>query len=79
LLPDFVILDPIFTKNLPPYITACTSIDALCQAIESFWSTNSTDESRIYSKQAIELIMTNIIKNVNNPDREIKRKDVNSK
>jgi alcohol dehydrogenase class IV len=43
-------------------------MDALCQAIESFWSTNSTDESRIYSKQAIELIMPNIIKNVNNPD-----------
>jgi len=74
LLPDFVILDPIFTKNLPPYITACTSIDALCQGIESFWSTNSTDESRIYSKQAVELIMSNIIKNVNNPDRESREK-----
>ena len=68
LLPDFVILDPLFTKNLPPYITACTSMDALCQAIESFWSTNSTEESRMYSKQAIELVMPNIIKNVNNPD-----------
>ena len=68
LLPDFVILDPLFTKNLPPYITACTSMDALCQAIESFWSTNSTEESRTYSKQAIELVMSYIIKNVNNPD-----------
>lgn len=68
LLPDFVILDPLFTKNLPPYITACTSMDALCQAIESFWSTNSTEESRTYSKEAIELVMSYIIKNVNNPD-----------
>ncbi|MBA7584889.1 hypothetical protein ES708_26855 [subsurface metagenome] len=74
LLPDFVILDPVFTENLPPYITACTSMDALCQAIESFWSTKSTDESRIYSKQAIELIMTNIMKNVNNPDRASREK-----
>ena len=74
LLPDFVILDPLFTKNLPPYITACTSMDALCQAIESFWSTNSTEESRIYSKQAIELIMSNIKKNINNPDRESRGK-----
>jgi len=74
LLPDFVILDPVFTENLPPYITACTSMDALCQAIESFWSTNSTEESRIYSKQAIELIMTNIIKNVNNPDMISRKK-----
>jgi alcohol dehydrogenase class IV len=69
ILPNFVILDPLFTKNLPPCITACTSMDALCQGIESFWSTNSTEESRTYSKQAIELIMPNIIKNVNNPDR----------
>jgi len=74
LIPDFAILDPVFTENLPPYITACTSMDALCQAIESFWSTNSTEDSRIYSKQAIELIMPNIIKNVNNPDRVLREK-----
>lgn len=70
LLPDFVILDPLFTKNLPPYITACTSMDALCQAIESFWSTNSTGESRIYSKQAIELILHNIVNNSDKASRE---------
>ena len=74
LLPDLVILDPLFTKNLPPYITACTSMDALCQAIESFWSINSTEESRSYSKQAIELVMSYIIKNVNNPDMISRRK-----
>ena len=74
LLPDFVILDPVFTENLPPYITACTSMDALCQTIESFWSTNSTEESRTYSKQAIKLIMPNIIKNVNNPDMASREK-----
>ena len=74
LIPDFAILDPVFTENLPPYITACTSMDALCQAIESFWSTNSTEDSRIYSKQAIELIMSNIIKNVNNPDKVSREK-----
>jgi alcohol dehydrogenase class IV len=74
LLPDFTILDPAFTEKLPPYVTACSSMDALCQAIESFWSTNSTEESRIYSRQAIELIMPNIIKNVNNPDRESREK-----
>ncbi|PKP61961.1 alcohol dehydrogenase [Candidatus Atribacteria bacterium HGW-Atribacteria-1] len=68
LLPDFAILDPFFTENLPPHITASTSMDALCQGIESFWSTNSTEESRIYSKQAMKLIISNIIKNVNNPD-----------
>ena len=74
MLSNFAILDPIFTKNLPLYITACTSMDTLCQAIESFWSTNSTEESRMYSKQAIELIMPNIIKNVNDPDMMSRKK-----
>lgn len=49
LLPGYAALDPIFTKNLPPYITACTSMDALYQAIESFWSVNSTKESMLYN------------------------------
>jgi len=69
IIPEYAILDPSFTEKLPAYVTACTGMDALCQAIESFWSVNSTDESRMYSKKAIEIIMPNIIKAVNNPDR----------
>lgn len=34
-------------------------LDALCQGIESWWSINSTDESKEYSKIAIETIMNN--------------------
>jgi alcohol dehydrogenase class IV len=34
-------------------------LDALCQAIESWWSVHSTDESKTYSRKAIELIMAN--------------------
>jgi len=32
-------------------------LDALCQGIESWWSVNSTDESKEYSKIAVETIM----------------------
>ena len=32
-------------------------MDALCQGIESWWSVNSTDESKEYSKIAVETIM----------------------
>ena len=35
-------------------------LDALCHAIESFWSVNSTDESKVYSKEAIKLILENM-------------------
>ena len=34
-------------------------LDALCQGIESWWSVNSTDESKEYSKIAVETIMQN--------------------
>ncbi|MFC1852775.1 phosphonoacetaldehyde reductase [candidate division CSSED10-310 bacterium] len=68
LLPDFAILDPLLTLTLPPYLTACTGMDALCQGIESFWSVNSTAESREYSKQAITLAVDNLAKCVHNPD-----------
>jgi alcohol dehydrogenase class IV len=70
MLPDFAILDPTFTENLPAYITACTGMDALSQSIESFWSTNSTEESRVYSVQAIKLALPNLVKGVNDPDKK---------
>ncbi|MFX1588653.1 MAG: phosphonoacetaldehyde reductase [Promethearchaeota archaeon] len=68
--PDFVIVDPQFTLTLPKKITADTGMDALSQAIESFWNTNSTKESKNYSKKAIELIISNLVKSVNQPTRE---------
>ena len=35
-------------------------MDAFCHALESFWSVNSTEESRRYSKEAIELVLENM-------------------
>lgn len=70
MLPDFVILDPTFTLTLPPYITASTGMDALSQGIESFWSVNSTEESRSYSERAVILAVNNILKCVKNPDKQ---------
>ena len=58
-LPDIAILEPSVLKTLPLYQKKCTMMDALCQGIESWWSVNSTDESKEYSKRSIELIMAN--------------------
>ncbi len=58
-LPDYAVLEPSVLKTLPLYQKKCTMMDALCQGIESWWSVNSTDESKEYSKKAIELIMAN--------------------
>lgn len=59
IVPNFAILDPNLLKTLPPYQKKCTMLDALCQGIESWWSVNSTDESKDYSKKAVELIIKN--------------------
>lgn len=56
ILPDFAILQPSVLRSLPVYQKKCTMLDALCQAIESWWSTNSTQESIGYSKKAISMI-----------------------
>lgn len=57
ILPDFAILEPQLLKSLPIYQKKCTMLDALCQGIESLWSVNSNDESMVYSKIAIQLVM----------------------
>jgi len=73
MLPDYAIVDPQFTMNLPKGITASAGMDALCQAIESYWCINSTEKSKNYAKEAIKLAMSNISHAVNNsskPSRE---------
>ena len=59
IIPDVAILEPSVLKTLPLYQKKCTMLDALCQGIESWWSVNSTDESKPISKKAVELIMAN--------------------
>ncbi len=57
IVPDYVVLEPMLLKTLPLYQKKCTLMDALCQGIESWWSVNSNDESKQYSKIAVETIM----------------------
>ena len=59
-MPDTILMDSSVLETLPMYQKKSTMCDALCHAIESFWSINSTDESKEYSKRAIELIIANM-------------------
>ena len=57
IIPDVAILEPKVLKTLPLYQKKCTMMDALCQGIESWWSVNSTDESKKLSKEAVGTVM----------------------
>lgn len=59
ILPDYAVLEPSVLKTLPLYQKKCTMLDALCQAVESWWSVNSTDDSKRYSRKAIKAIKEN--------------------
>ena len=70
ILPKYSIVDPEFTKSLPPENIAISGMDALCQAIESYWSIKSTSKSRSFSEKSIRLILSNLLKGLKNPTEE---------
>ena len=73
LIPDYAIVDPSLTENLPKHVVATTAMDALCQSVESFWSVKSTEESRSFAYSSIKLILENVI-NAYNGDVNAKAK-----
>lgn len=58
-IPNAVVMDPSAILSLPLMQKKVTMLDALCHAVESFWSVNSTDKSYIYSEKAIRMIIDN--------------------
>lgn len=57
ILPDYAVLEPAVLYTLPAYQKKCTMMDALGQAIESYWSVAATAQSRELAAQAIRAIM----------------------
>lgn len=74
MLPDYAIIDGRFSKDSPRYIKACCAADALCQAIESYWSVNSTKESKYYAKIAMELCKSYLCSFVNSNNKHYAQK-----
>lgn len=66
-LPNYAVLDSSLTMSLPKSVAASSGMDALGQAIESYWSIQSTKESKKIARKAIKLILDNLEKSVNNP------------
>jgi alcohol dehydrogenase class IV len=70
ILPSIAIVDPQFTYLLSKKQTAISGVDAFCQAIESYWSINSTNESKEYARTAIDIIIHNLPGAVNQSNKK---------
>lgn len=57
-IPMAVLFDAAVLKSLPEYHRKATMLDALCHGIEAYWSVNATDESKIFSRKAIRMILS---------------------
>ena len=57
-IPTAVLFAPDTLRTLPDYHRKATMLDALCHAVESYWSVHSTDESKAYAAEAIKLLLS---------------------
>jgi len=65
LLPEAVILDGSLVLSGSKYQKSCNVLDAMAQAIESYWASSSTEDSRIYSLAALNLGWGEIVNFIN--------------
>ncbi len=56
LLAKLVIIDPLYTRFMSPYLTATSGIDALVQALEAYVSQEVNPVSEVLAEEAIELL-----------------------
>lgn len=68
LIPKVAVIDPILHKDMPPFITATTGMDALTHAIEAYVSRHANPVSDAYAAEAIRLISCNLREAARNPD-----------
>jgi alcohol dehydrogenase class IV len=60
LFPHYALLLPQLTTGLPPFLTACTGMDALCHAVEAYIGHSNTNQTRKDALKATELIFKNL-------------------
>ena len=60
LIPHYALLDPQLTVGLPPFLTACTGMDALCHAVEAYLGGSNTHQTRADALAAVGHIFPNL-------------------
>lgn len=67
-LASVAILDPVLTCTQPPFVAACTGMDAVSHAVETAVTNVSTEESLALSHEAFRLLIVNLPRVVSDPD-----------
>jgi len=57
---NYSLLDPSLTLSMPSELTIVTALDALSQAMESYWCVNATKDSSAYAEEALRIIRQNL-------------------
>jgi len=70
LLPDLSLIDGDWTRSMPQELAAASAMDALCQAMESYWAVAATAESRKFAAASIKLLYANMAKAVVERDEQ---------
>jgi len=67
LYPALAVVDPLLTHSLPLFVTACTGLDALCHAIEGYWSRQHQPLCDLLAVEAARRIFANFATVCRNP------------
>lgn len=73
LIPQFAVLDPLLTKNLPKHITSTTGMDALTHAVEAYIGKSNTKKTKQWSTEAVKLIFDNLYEAYSNGENMVAR------
>jgi len=60
LYPRYALLDETLTATMPPLITAISGMDALCHAVEGYWSNRSNAVTDAYALSAARMVLTTL-------------------
>ncbi|NJD05514.1 MAG: iron-containing alcohol dehydrogenase, partial [Methylococcaceae bacterium] len=74
--PDMALVDPATTLSMPPYLTACTGLDALTHAIEAFVSSASSPVVDVHALEAIRGVKNHLLAAVGNPHDLVAREQM---
>lgn len=67
LQPKLAIIVPELTSSVPEFMTLSTGLDAMCQAIEAYWSKHTTPLVQEIAYRAVELVIENLRSAVEEP------------